>query len=65
MATATQTIELNDNVSRYVAKPRLMLIDGKWVAAASGKGVAIAPNVDADPSHSPETGLPFQTEGLR
>ncbi|HUJ40216.1 MAG TPA: aldehyde dehydrogenase family protein [Candidatus Acidoferrales bacterium] len=40
MATATQTIALNENVSRYVAKPRLMLIDGKWVPAASGKTFA-------------------------
>jgi hypothetical protein len=45
----------------------LVLVDG-WnttVTAASAKGVAIAPNLDAQPSHSPETGLPFQTEGLR
>jgi hypothetical protein len=45
----------------------LVMVDG-WnttVVAASDKGVAISPNVDAQPSHSPETGLPFQTEGLR
>jgi hypothetical protein len=45
----------------------LVMVDG-WnttVAAASAKGVAIAPNLDAQPGHSPETGLPFQTEGLR
>jgi hypothetical protein len=43
------------------------MVDG-WnttVAPASSKGVAIAPNLDAQPAHSPETGLPFQTEGLR
>jgi len=32
---------------------------------AAGKGVSIAPNVDADPEHWPATGLPFQTVGLR
>jgi Exo-beta-D-glucosaminidase Ig-fold domain/Glycosyl hydrolases family 2, sugar binding domain/Glycosyl hydrolases family 2/Glycosyl hydrolases family 2, TIM barrel domain len=44
-----------------------VVVDG-WnvtVAPASGKGVSIAPNVDAQPSHWPTTGLPFQTAGLR
>jgi len=44
-----------------------VVVDG-WnvtVRAASGKGVSIGPNVDADPEHSPATGLPFQTVGLR
>jgi hypothetical protein len=35
------------------------------VAPASFKGAAVAPNLDADPAHSPETGLPFQAVGLR
>lgn len=45
----------------------LVVLDG-WnttVASASAPGVSIAPNVDAQPSHWPTTGLPFQTEGLR
>jgi phenylacetaldehyde dehydrogenase len=37
MATATQAVPLTENVSRYVAKTRQMLINGKWVDAASGK----------------------------
>ena len=37
MATATQTIPLDQNVARYVSKPRQMLINGKWVNSASGK----------------------------
>jgi len=37
MATATQAVRLDDNVTRYVAKTRQMLINGKWVNAASGK----------------------------
>ena len=28
---------MDDKVSRYVAKTQKMLINGKWVAAASGK----------------------------
>ena len=37
MATATQAVQLDDKVTRYVAETRKMLINGKWVAAASGK----------------------------
>jgi len=47
MATATQTIPLDQNVSRYVAKPRQMLINGKWVNSASGKTF---------PTYNPATG---------
>jgi hypothetical protein len=45
----------------------LVVVDG-WnvtVAPASAADVSIAPNVDAQPEHSPVTGLPFQTVGLR
>ncbi len=45
----------------------VILLDG-WnvtVAPASFPGGKIAPNVDAQPEHSPKTGLPFQTIGLR
>jgi hypothetical protein len=44
-----------------------VVVDG-WnvtVTPATSKGVSIAPNVDAQPSHWPTTGLPFQTVGLR
>ena len=47
MATATQAISIDENVSKYVAKPRKMLIGGKWVAAASGKTF---------PTYNPATG---------
>jgi phenylacetaldehyde dehydrogenase len=47
MATATQAVPLTENVSRYVAKTRQMLINGKWVDAASGKTF---------PSYNPATG---------
>ena len=47
MATATQAIPVDDNVARYVAKPRQLLINGKWVGAASGKTF---------PTYNPATG---------
>jgi hypothetical protein len=48
-------------------KGATVVVDG-WnvsVAPGSAPGVSIAPNVDAQPEHSPVTGLPFQTVGLR
>jgi Exo-beta-D-glucosaminidase Ig-fold domain/Glycosyl hydrolases family 2, sugar binding domain/Glycosyl hydrolases family 2/Glycosyl hydrolases family 2, TIM barrel domain len=62
-----RTITIEADVNALNGEDALVLVDG-WnatVAAGSAKGVSIAPNVDAQPSHSPETGLPFQTEGLR
>ncbi len=47
MATATQAVQLTDSVSSYVAKTRQMLINGKWVGAASGKTF---------PTYNPATG---------
>jgi phenylacetaldehyde dehydrogenase len=47
MATATQAIPINENVSKYVTKTRQMLINGKWVDAASGKTF---------PTYNPSTG---------
>jgi phenylacetaldehyde dehydrogenase len=47
MATATQAVQLTDSVSRYIAKSRQMLINGKWVDAASGKTF---------PTYNPATG---------
>jgi phenylacetaldehyde dehydrogenase len=47
MATATQAVPLVENVTRYVAKTRQMLINGKWVDAASGKTF---------PTYNPATG---------
>ena len=62
-----RTITMEADESEFNGEDALVMVDG-WnttVAAASAKGVAIAPNLDAQPDHSPETGLPFQTEGLR
>lgn len=47
MATATQAVRLDDNVTRFVSQTRKMLINGKWVEAASGKTF---------PSYNPATG---------
>ena len=47
MATATQAVQLTDSVSRYIAKSRQLLINGKWVDAASGKTF---------PTYNPATG---------
>jgi phenylacetaldehyde dehydrogenase len=47
MASATQAIPVNENVSTYVAKTRPMLINGKWVGAVSGKTF---------PTYNPATG---------
>ena len=60
-------ITMEADLNQLNSEDALVVVDG-WnttVAASSAKDVAIAPNVDAQPSHSPETGLPFQTEGLR
>jgi phenylacetaldehyde dehydrogenase len=47
MATATQAVRLEDNVTRFVSQKRKMLINGKWVEAASGKTF---------PTYNPATG---------
>jgi phenylacetaldehyde dehydrogenase len=47
MATATQAIPVDENVSKYVAKKRQLLINGKWMDAASGKTF---------PTYNPATG---------
>src|SRR5579864_4456622 len=47
MATATQAVKLDDKVTRFVSQTRKMLINGKWVEAASGKTF---------PTYNPATG---------
>src|SRR3954468_1870717 len=37
MEPATSGFELYDDVSRFVSAPRKMLVNGRWVEAASGK----------------------------
>jgi len=46
MATAP-TIEMHSKVAEFISKPRKMLINGKWVEAASGKTF---------PTYNPATG---------
>ncbi len=63
----TRTITIEAAVNDFSGEDALLVFDG-WnvkVAPASFKGVAVAPNLDADPARSPVTGLPFQTVGLR
>jgi len=63
----SRTITLEADVSAFNGEEALVVVDG-WnvtVAPASAHGVDIAPNVDAQPSHWPVTGLPFQTTDLR
>ncbi|HEX4003060.1 MAG TPA: aldehyde dehydrogenase family protein [Candidatus Acidoferrales bacterium] len=47
MSAASQVIPTEESVSKYVAKTRQMLINGKWVNAASGKTF---------PTYNPATG---------
>jgi len=59
----TRTITIEAALSDFNGEDALVLFDGWNVTVAAATGVA--PNVDADPSKQPVTGLPFQTEGLR
>src|SRR6266849_3603327 len=58
MATPTRAMPVDDNVVRYLAKPRQLLIGGEWVNAASGKTF---------PTYNPATGevLAHVAEGDR
>jgi phenylacetaldehyde dehydrogenase len=58
MSTATQTIAVDQNVNQFIGKPRKMLINGKWVDAASGKTF---------PTYNPSTGdvLAHVAEGAK
>ncbi len=47
MATATHAVKLDDKVTTFVGKKQKMLINGKWVEAASGKTF---------PTYNPATG---------
>ena len=63
----TKTIVIDADLSDFNGEDALVVVDG-WnttVAPASLDGVAIAPNLEAQPDHSPATGLRFQTTGLR
>lgn len=63
----SRTINIDADLKDLHGEDALLVLDGfnTTVDPASSAGVSIAPNKDADPLQSPETGLPFQTEGLR
>jgi hypothetical protein len=63
----TRTIKAEADLSQFRDQDALVVVDG-WnvtVASATGTGVRVETNVEAQSEHWPETGLPFQTEGLR
>lgn len=63
----SRTLKMEAAASDFHGERPLVVVDG-WnvtVAAASQRGVSIAPNVEAQPDHWPATGLPFATAGLR
>jgi hypothetical protein len=63
----SRTIHIEAAAADLNNQDALVLVDGynTTVKSSSSRNVSIAPNLDADPNHSPATGLPFQTEGLR
>ena len=65
--TRPRTITIEAALNDFNGEDALVVFDG-WnvtVAPASFAGVSVAPNLEAQPDHSPVTGLPFQTIGLR
>ncbi len=63
----TKTITIDATQSDFKGQEALIVVEG-WnvtVAPESFPGVAVAPNLEAQPDHSPETGLPIATTGLR
>ena len=63
----TRTITIEAGLKALRGENAWIVLDG-WnatVVPASTRGTAISPNIDAQVSHSPVTGLPFQTTGLR
>jgi hypothetical protein len=63
----SRTFTVEADLTDLKGERALLLVDG-WnttVEPVNGIGVSIAPNIEAQPSHWPVTGLPFQTVGLR
>ena len=62
----TRTVTIEAASSAFSGEAPLVMMDGWNVTVKpTTSGVAIAPNLDAQPDRWPVTGLPFQTEGLR
>lgn len=63
----SRTIEIEADAAELHGENALVVVDG-WnvtVEPAKAAGVSIESNVEAQPSHWPVTGLPFQTVALR
>ena len=63
----SRTITIDADQSNLNGEDALVVLDG-WNVTVSGAtftGVAVEPNVEAQPNHWPVTGLPFQTMNLR
>jgi hypothetical protein len=63
----TKSIEMEAAASDFHGEAAAIVVDG-WnvtVAPASFAAASIEPNLEAQPDHSPTTGLPFATTGLR
>jgi hypothetical protein len=63
----SKTITIDAELGVNKPTDALIVVDG-WnvsVEPATLRGIAIAPNLDAQPDRSPETGLPIATAGLR
>ena len=63
----SKTITIEADAAAFKGDDAVVLVDG-WnvtVAPTTAGGVSVAPNTAAQPEHSPTTGLPFQTVGLR
>jgi hypothetical protein len=63
----SKTITIQADISQFNGEDALVVVDG-WnvsVAPASFTGVSIAPNLEAMPENSPDTGFAVATEGLR
>jgi hypothetical protein len=63
----TRTITITANLDDFHGEDAMVMVDG-WnatVAPEKFSGVAVAPNLEAQPGHWPVTGLPYQTVGLR
>lgn len=63
----TRTITIEAEAYMFNGENSLVVLDGWNVTIAPDKqrNVMLAPNLDAQPERSPETGLPLKTEGLR
>jgi hypothetical protein len=63
----SRTITIEADANQFNGEGALVVVDGWNVTVAQGtfQGVAVAPNLDAQPDRWPATGLPLQTVGLR